>query len=414
MNKKQALLGVIVILAALVLGALYLNGGNLYFRLLMGMGLGYALTRSFMGFAGSVNRAYRGGSTRLMQVLMGMFVVTAIINAGFLLNGDPKLFDLWVNPINAGLILGGLFFGFGMSFSSCCASGVMTDLVTDIPRAGVTLIFFCAGVYLGFPLQASQSWISRSWFTSASYPHMGVFMPDLFSGGPLKGYLGAILLTVLFAGITVILARKYEDYRRRTGQWSGVDSEKEQDRAHDVKRPQSFHLLSADTWHAMFVRPWSMTAGAAMIVVIFTLMLAATKSGWGASTPFGIWFGQVLIAFGVSPDSVAHFAAQPAAMYLKPFFHNEISVQNFGIMVGTLGCALLAGQMTMPGRYNLKQLACFALGGLAMGLGTRFANGCNVGALYTPIANLSLSGWVFFVALVGGGMIGNTVAKKLA
>jgi uncharacterized protein len=36
----------------------------------------------------------------------------------------------------------------------------------------------------------------------------------------------------------------------------------------------------------------------------------------------------------------------------------------------------------------------FALGGLSMGIGTRLANGCNVGALYTPIANFSLSGWI--------------------
>ena len=47
-----------------------------------------------------------------------------------------------------------------------------------------------------------------------------------------------------------------------------------------------------------------------------------------------------------------------------------------------------------------------------MGFGTRLANGCNVGALYTPIANFSLSGWIFLIFLVLGGVIGNTVAKR--
>ncbi len=47
-----------------------------------------------------------------------------------------------------------------------------------------------------------------------------------------------------------------------------------------------------------------------------------------------------------------------------------------------------------------------------MGFGTRLANGCNVGALYTPIANFSLSGWVFFAVLVIGGILGNKVAKR--
>ena len=55
----------------------------------------------------------------------------------------------------------------------------------------------------------------------------------------------------------------------------------------------------------------------------------------------------------------------------------------------------------------------YALGGLCMGFGTRLSNGCNVGALYTPIANFSLSGWVFLIFLVLGGIVGNSVAKKM-
>jgi uncharacterized membrane protein YedE/YeeE len=51
------------------------------------------------------------------------------------------------------------------------------------------------------------------------------------------------------------------------------------------------------------------------------------------------------------------------------------------------------------------------MGGFFMGFGTRLANGCNVGALYTPIANLSLSGWFFLAAMVVGGIIGKKVAN---
>jgi hypothetical protein len=49
---------------------------------------------------------------------------------------------------------------------------------------------------------------------------------------------------------------------------------------------------------------------------------------------------------------------------------------------------------------------------ITMGLGTRFANGCNVGTLYTPIANFSLSGWIFLIFMVIGGIIGNNAVKK--
>jgi uncharacterized membrane protein YedE/YeeE len=53
------------------------------------------------------------------------------------------------------------------------------------------------------------------------------------------------------------------------------------------------------------------------------------------------------------------------------------------------------------------------IAGLAMGLGTRFANGCNVGALFTPIANFSLSGWIFLVFMVAGGVIGNMLGRRM-
>ena len=94
-----------------------------------------------------------------------------------------------------------------------------------------------------------------------------------------------------------------------------------------------------------------------------------------------------------------------------------VSVQNLGIVFGaaiylltsgTFKDTFLSGLKTTP-----KQALLYAFGGILMGLGTRFANGCNVGALYTPIANFSLSGWVFLVAMVLGGIGGNTFSKKV-
>ncbi|MEF1311515.1 YeeE/YedE family protein [Vibrio mytili] len=414
MNKQQNILGAVLAVLAVVLGGIYLQTEVLFFRLLIGIGLGYALTRGFIGFAGSVNRAYRGGSTKLMQILMFLFVVTAIINAGFLFTSNPKDYDLWVNPINLGLILGGIAFGFGMTFSSCCASGVMTDLVTDLPRAFTTLVFFGLGVFLGFPLQSTQTWITDSVFSSTSYS-TGVFLPDLFAFDGLNGYLGSIIFTALLAGIVVYLSKKYEDKRRASGTFHGIDTEMEQDQIKSTKpMTQAFKLFSTETYQAMFVTPWSMKASATMILVLFTLMLAVTQSGWGASTPFGIWIGQALTVAGVPVEQVASFADRPVGMFALPFFEHPISVQNFGIVVGTLICVLLMGQLKFSFSYSAKQLGLFAFGGLLMGLGTRFANGCNVGALYTPIANLSLSGWIFFIFLVLGGVLGNRAAAKIA
>ena len=52
------------------------------------------------------------------------------------------------------------------------------------------------------------------------------------------------------------------------------------------------------------------------------------------------------------------------------------------------------------------------IGGFLMGVGTRIANGCNAGALFTPIAQFSLSGWLFFIFMFVGGWLGNMLAFK--
>ncbi len=160
-----------------------------------------------------------------------------------------------------------------------------------------------------------------------------------------------------------------------------------------------------------------METGAGVITGLFVLLMGVTRAGWGASTPYGLWFGRLLIAVGVSPEVVSDFSTKSLKSFCMPFFEHSISVQNVGIVLGTLICLLLAGNFvkvfTSELKITPKDAALFAMGGIFMGLGTRFSNGCNVGALYTPIANFSLSGWIFLIFLTLGGIIGNKVAAKI-
>ena len=120
---------------------------------------------------------------------------------------------------------------------------------------------------------------------------------------------------------------------------------------------------------------------------------------------------------GVSADSLAAFGKMKPDGFLQPFFENAVSVQNFGIIVGTSIYLLTAGifKKTFFEEMNIsfREILLYAMGGLSMGFGTRLSNGCNVGALYTPIANFSLSGWVFLAVMVVGGILGNKLARRL-
>ncbi|MBT2732418.1 YeeE/YedE family protein [Carnobacterium sp. ISL-102] len=418
MKNVERVLGFIAIILILVLGKSQLISDILFFRLIIGLGLGYTLSRSYTGFAGSVNRAYMTGSTKLMRTLMFMFFISGVATAALLFKGDATSYGLWINPINLGLILGGLLFGFGMSFSSCCASGVLTDLITALPRAFFTLIFFGMGVFLGFPLQNTASIVTESWFTSSTGESFsnGVFLPDLFQWDGLGGYLGAIVLTGIFALIVIGLSYEFERKRKNGNTYTEVSVEKMQ----EEKIPfdsKDYVLLSEPTYKRMFVNPWTLIQGAVVIALLFILLMGVTRSGWGASTPYGLWFGKILMIFGVSAESLASFTKMKPDGFLQPFFENGVSVQNFGILLGTIVYLLTASKFvqtfTSELKISFKEASLFAMGGLAMGLGTRLANGCNVGALYTPIANFSLSGWIFLVVMIIGGWTGNVLGKRI-
>lgn len=417
MKKTEQILGFIGIVLVLFLGKTLLQTDVLFFRLLVGCGFGYTLSRAYTGFAGSVNRAFKTGSTKLMRTLMFLFFISALVTTGFLFKADPTKYGLWVNPINLGLIVGGLLFGFGMSFSSCCASGVLTDLITALPRAGITLIFFSLGVFLGFPIQNTAGWVKNSWFTTAvgTKTSGGVFLPDLFKWDGVEGYLGALVLTAVFCGIVVYLAYTYEKKRKENKTYTGHGMEKVQDEK-DNFDSKDYKFCSETNYDRIFAKPWTLAQGAVIIAILYAILMGVTKEGWGASTPYGLWFGKFLMLFGMTPDSLAAFTKMPAKAFATPFFSHAVSVQNFGILVGTTIYLLTAGkfkQTVMSEMHiTVREVLLFALGGITMGFGTRFANGCNVGALYTPIANLSLSGWIFLVVMVIGGSVGNTFAKK--
>lgn len=417
MKKTEQILGFIGILLVLFLGKTLLKTDVLFFRLLVGCGFGYTLSRAYTGFAGSINRAFKTGSTKLMRTLMLLFFISALVTTGFLFKADPTTYGLWINPINLGLILGGLLFGFGMSFSSCCASGVLTDLVTALPRAGITLVFFSLGVFLGFPIQNTAGWVKNSWFTTpvGAKTSGGVFLPDLFKWDGVEGYLGALILIAVFCTIVVYIAYTYEKRRKENKTYTGHAMEKVQAEK-DTFDSKDYQFLSETNYDRIFAKPWTLAQGAVIITILYALLMGVTKEGWGASTPYGLWFGKFLMIFGVTPDSLAAFTKMSAKAFATPFFSHAVSVQNFGILVGTAIYLLTAGKFkqTVMSEMHIsgREALLFALGGITMGIGTRFANGCNVGALYTPIANLSLSGWIFLIVMVIGGTVGNKCAKK--
>jgi len=79
-----------------------------------------------------------------------------------------------------------------------------------------------------------------------------------------------------------------------------------------------------------------------------------------------------------------------------------------------MSVALIGGAAVMALLYNefkwkapTKELAVWAIvGGALMGIGSRLALGCNVGAFFVRTANGDMSGWLFGLGMIGGAYIG--------
>ena len=402
-QKIEAVVGFALIALVLVLGfAGAFASGSVFAKCLIGLGFGYALTRGDFGFAGLSNRACRKGSTKLLRALLLMFVISSIIVGAFLIGGVIDATNLWINQISWGLLFGGILFGIGMAFSSCCATGVLQDVPVGFSRAFITLIFFGIGVFVGFPLMGT-GFATNSLFSTASSTRGGVWFVDFFSNGGTNltaGVIGAILLTIVLAVAVGLLAKWYE--KKVAKNFTEVEEVVEE--------------KGTSVWDRFFVNKWSLAQTALIISLLFGLLYAVSQSGWGASTVYGNWFGTILHNwFGVDSAALAAWTQRPESSFTTPLFSSSSYMQNIGIIVGAFVGLLLSGKFVDVFKEGLKikpmEVLLFAVGGLLLGFGTRLSWGCNVGALYTPIANFSLSGWLYLFFLFGGGYLGNMIRK---
>lgn len=162
-----------------------------------------------------------------------------------------------------------------------------------------------------------------------------------------------------------------------------------------------------------FKNAWTYVAGAVLLSLFQIVTLATTNDPWGVSGPFTTWGAWLYRAIGGSVDKWYYFSSKSAQATLDGGFLNDPgSIRNLGIIIGALLATLLASQFKFKKIKSLKQVAAAIIGGLLMGYGARIAAGCNIGALYSGIASLSLSGWVFALFLFCGAVVGSRLLVK--
>lgn len=173
----------------------------------------------------------------------------------------------------------------------------------------------------------------------------------------------------------------------------------------DIKKNKYYKLWIKDAWPYI--------TGAVLLSLFQIVTLTTTGNPWGVSGVLATWGAWMYEAVGGSVDKWYYFASEGAQNSLNSGFMNHGgSLRNMGIIVGALIATLLASGFKIKKIKSWKQIAAATLGGLLMGYGARIGFGCNIGAFFSGIASLSLSGWVYAVFLFLGAIVGSRLLVK--
>ncbi|MBX6741465.1 MAG: YeeE/YedE family protein [Acetobacteraceae bacterium] len=341
---------------------------------LLGAALGLVLYHAAFGFT-SAWRVFiadrRGEGLRAQMVMLAIAVLPffPVLAAGSLF-GQPV--RGLVAPVGVSVLFGAFLFGIGMQLGGGCASGTLYTVGGGSVRMVLTLLAFIAGSAIG---AAHLHWWS-------ALPHLPpVSLVTLWGPGPaLVVHLAAF---AAIAAVTVLLER------RRHG---------------DLQRSAA----APRTGLARVLRgPWPILAGAVALAVLNFVTLALAGRPWGITSAFALWGSKVAMLLGFDVASWPYWSSPAQRAALQGSVLQDItSVMDFGIVIGALLAAALAGRFAPGWRVPLRSAIAAVLGGLMLGYGARLAYGCNIGAYFSGIASGSLHGWAWLAAAFLGNVVG--------
>ncbi len=93
-----------------------------------------------------------------------------------------------------------------------------------------------------------------------------------------------------------------------------------------------------------------------------------------------------------------------------PLFE-KTSVGDIGLFIGAFLAALLSNEFRLRMPNSRLDYVEAVIGGLLMALGVVFARGCNWGGFFSAITVLSLHGYLMFIGLLLGGVLGSMYVK---
>ena len=355
------------------IGAYQIVGLNQALLFLVGGALGMTLYHASFGFTSSwrvfiKERRGRGLRAQMIMLALAVLLFFPALGAGELF-GNPVKGN--VNPVSMSVMIGAFIFGIGMQLGGGCASGTLYTVGGGSARMLVTLLFFCIGSVIA---TSHLDW----WF---ALPHLEP-ISIVESLGVLPGLLLSFIVFAIIAAATVYFEKK------RHG---SLEIE-----------PSSEH----QGWKRFVRGPWPLIWGGIILTLLNFATLALAGRPWGVTSALAVWGAKGATLVGVDVASWDYWQkAGNAKALAESLWFDITSMMNFGIMLGALLAASLAGKFAPNFNIPKRSLIAAVVGGLMLGYGARLAYGCNIGAYFSGIASGSLHGWLWLVfAFIGNGI----------
>ncbi|WP_226010897.1 YeeE/YedE family protein [Halomicrobium salinisoli] len=297
-------------------------------------------------------------------------------------------------------LVGGFIFGVGMTYAGGCASGTLYRAGEGYLQFWLTLLFMGVG-YAGFTVAFPT--LQTTYFEPLTFGE-GV---SLFAISPVPAGLLGVLVAV---GALLV----YATLIGRTG--TRADAE-ERSTAASVRPAamlaplvglQQFARGTAEYFRGVAEaarnpleaskQPWDPRSAALGITAVAVLWFTQV-SIVGVTGPEARWTGYLLSQVGVDAGSFEYwgsilFQGQGVGVTVD-------MVMIAFVIVGAALAALWSGDFSLrvPKRRRLPNAV---VGGLMMGAGSRLAPGCNIGNIYSGIAELSVHSFIAAAGIVAG------------
>jgi hypothetical protein len=168
--------------------------------------------------------------------------------------------------------------------------------------------------------------------------------------------------------------------------------------------------LAAPLSQRLLHGPWPVLWGAVGLALVNIATLVVAGRPWGVTSAFALWGAKMASVMGIDVASWPYWADTTRRAQLDASVFTDVtSVMNFGIVLGALAAAGLAGRFAPVWRISGASMAAAIVGGLLMGYGARIAFGCNIGAYFSGIASTSLHGWLWGVCAFAGTILGTAL-----